>query len=414
MNLINSTLQPINSIVSGLSTGYDGLGSTQDKGCPETGKCAGCTPFCCADGGESRLYITQKNLGATGYAAAIAIAAVLASACGTPLLGLASGLAFTIGMSVENYVLKPVVDWINFSMNKSTQQAYAIQQSESRSKAVANMITASLQTRMPWCDIVSNLQTSYLFATNSPWFGSSGPKVGAAMLQAYMFTANELNNARFGRTYQKISQVGWIRKDLDEVKEAGILENMMWIKVPNIEHYWMDDTVLLPGRTIPVKIKHRFGSSLITTWDCDRVFHDQRIYPSGNHDSGRGCKLSYDINALAQPSSNPSMGGNKTGWNIRNLQGEGLLLLDLNYSSDQQSMVGKFVNLYNPIYINTQGQVFVPAPTVNIVAPPAAIPPPKAGLEPLAASKASFASSALSITAFVGIAMGFIYQSLKN
>ena len=324
MNLLSNTFAPINGITSAFNGKQGSLGGVVGgKGCPAKGKCVGCTAFCCVDGVESQLYVTNTNDGSSLYQGVIAAISVLLTACFPPL-----GLAFSAAMAVEEYVLKPCVNYINFAMNKGTQAAFAVVQGERHMRAAVNMIVAMLQTRMPWCDVLKQIESSFLFAKNSPWFGNKGPEVGKEFLTLYVRAANELNNARFGKTKQKILEVSQTTKS-GEIAEINFREHTLAVKVSNVEHYWMGDIVSLPGMVSPVTLMHRWGKSSIYSSDCDRVFVDQRVYPSGNHAHGRGCPLSYSADSLIVNLKN--VAGSYEGLNIRNMMGEGWLYFDMTY-----------------------------------------------------------------------------------
>ncbi|MEI7727522.1 MAG: hypothetical protein WCK09_20605 [Bacteroidota bacterium] len=414
MNLIDKTLSPINGISAIINGGRGSLGAVvSDKGCPPKGQCKGCTPFCCINGQESQLYITKANLGEAGYKIAVAALIVIATACFPP-----AGIALGVVMAIEEYVLKPFVDWVNFGLNKKTQKEYAIKQGERHVRLAVNQVLAFLQTRLPWCDVISTLQTSPIFAVNSPWFGDMGPNIGKEFVNSYMMFANALNNERYGKTRQKIISVEPYQWDIDEI---NLHKGVLMVKVPNIEHYWMGDSIILPG-FFPVTVIHRYGNSAINTMDCDRVFIDKRIFPDGTYESGRGCNLSYNINTGA-PTGDPSMGGRKHGLNIRNMSGEGLLFCSTTYADSHKRMVGQYVDLVNPIYINTDGRVIVP-PKSNPSPNPS--PSPSHGtnnpiitktseITPLKSNTAlaSFATP-ITIVALLGIAAGFVYETFKN
>ena len=223
-----------------------------------------------------------------------------------------------------------------------------------------------------------------------------------------------MNNARFGKTRQKIIAVMGNKSDAN-IDEIGLKSGILIVKVPNIEHYWMGDMVTLPGMSAPMKVMHRWGKSTFTTWDCDRVFVDQRIYPAGNHDKGRGCSLAYSFYAGGNTVS-PSAGGNKEGLNIRALGGEGWLYFNIPYTTAHQAMVGGFVDLSNPIYINSQGQVTT---TNTTTTPPAGsttaggTTPDTGTITPIKSTMASLATP-LSIVILAGIGSTFIYQAIKN
>ena len=405
MNLLSNTFAPINGITSAFNGKHDSLGGVVGgKGCPAKGKCIGCTAFCCANGEESQLNIKNVNDGSSLYQGVIAAISVLLSACFPPL-----GLAFTAAMAVEEYVLKPCVNYINSAMNKGTQAAFAVAQGERHMRAAVNMIVAMLQTRIPWCDVVKRIESNFIFAKNSPWFGNKGPEVGKEFLTLYMTAANELNNMRFGKTKQKILEVGQTIKS-GEIAEINFREHTLQIRVSNIEHYWMGDIVSLPGMMTPVTLMHRWGKSKIYSSDCDRVFVDERVYPSDNHGHGRGCPISYSAASLTMNLKN--VAGSYEGLNIRNLMGEGWLFFDVTYKDSHQSMKGQYLDLDNPIYINPEGQVIIPAASTTKNNTPVAATTIAAATMPV--QTASFPVTAISVVAFVGIAAGFLYQSFKN
>ena len=150
MNLLSNTFAPINGITSVVTGKRGSLGGiVGGKGCPAKGKCIGCTAFCCANGEESLKFITKANLGEAGFSMVMAIIPIFITLCAAmPGVGTAAGVMVGAAIAVDQYVLKPLVDWANFSMNKDTQQKFAIAQGEKHMRAVANMIVAFLQTRI--------------------------------------------------------------------------------------------------------------------------------------------------------------------------------------------------------------------------------------------------------------------------
>ena len=412
MNLLSNTFAPINGITSAFNGKQGSLGGVVGgKGCPAKGKCVGCTPFCCVNGEEVAKFITKANLGEAGFNMVMAIIPIIVTLSGAlPVVGTAAGVAVGAAIAIDQYILKPLVDWVNFSMNKNSQAAYAKKATESNLYMLSNQLQAMLQTRLPWCDVISFLTKSNAFATNSPIFGSKGPEMGQQFVNLYMAVANEINNARFGKTKQKILEVSQTTKS-GEIAEINFREHTLAVKVPNVEHYWMGDIVSLPGMATPVTLMHRWGKSEIYTSDCDRVFVSQRIYPAGNHAHGRGCSLSYSVNSLRQ--NIKDLPGNYEGLNVRNMYGEGWLYFDMTYQDSHQSMKGQYLDLDNPIYINPEGQVIIPAAnTTKNNTPVAATTNIAASTTPV--QSASFPVTAISVVAFVGIAAGFIYQSFKN
>ncbi len=401
MSITNHITQPTDKIALALGS----LGSTADRGCPPKGQCKGCTPFCCADGEESQSYVKKVSAGEVGYDAAIAAVALIVT-CVMPV----AGVMFTAALAIEQYVLKPFVDWINFGMNKKTQKAYAIKQSEQRVKSALNYITAMLQCHYPWCEMVSHYSTNPNYASNSPSWGADGPNIGKTLRELYIISANKLNNTRFGKTKQTISNTFSFT---DRVKNTTMQPGLTVITVPNIESYWMGEKIIIPGVNIAdITILHRYGKSAnTTTWDCDRVFLGDWIYPTGAYGDGRGCKLGYG-NASLQGRAQ-SFGGAKDGYNVRNMSGKGDLILNIPWKAEYKNLIGKQVDLANPVYINEQGQVFIPPAQSTLPLSPGTIDPITGKLKPLSPNKATLTSSAMQILLFMGVAAGFLYKSFR-
>ena len=340
----------------------------------------------------------KANLGAVGFKLVEGLIATCVPVFGAEVVG-----------TFES--VNKVVDFVNDLLSRKSQAAYAKKKSASDLNMISNQLQTVLQTRLPWCDAINMLQTSPVFAKNSPLFGTLGPEMGVQFINTYIVAANYLNNQRFGKTKQKIITVMANKSDAN-IDEIHLHSGILLVKVPNIEHYWMYDYVQLPGISTPMRVEHRWGISKSQTSDCDRVFIDQRIYPAGNHARG-GCKLSYNVNSLSQ--NTYDFNGNYSGLNVRNMVGEGWLYFNTPYTTSHNSMIGQYVDLVNPIYINADGQVITPPPapkpqtTVTTLTP---VTPAK--ITPLSPSTASFATNAIAVIALMGIAAGFIYQRFKD
>ncbi|MEI7726474.1 MAG: hypothetical protein WCK09_15300 [Bacteroidota bacterium] len=307
-----------------------------------------------------------------------------------------------------------IVDYLNAAAIKKSQKAYAEEHAKSVASAVFNQITTRLQTRLPWCDTIKWLQSSTTYFTaNSPVFGADGPAVGSEFLKVYVLAALELNNERFGKTKQKIISAEPYQWDINEI---NLHKGVLMVKVPNIEHYWMGDIISLPGMSFPVTVIHRYGNSKMTTYDCDNVFTDARIFPDGLYESGSGCSMAYNANTLKNSQSS-SRGGRTHGLNIRQMEGEGLLFCSIAYSEAHKGMAGGYVDLVNPVYITPEKQVIVP-PKSSPNPSPSTNDPTTSKTSQIVPIKsktalASFASP-FAVIALVGIAAGFIYQTYKN
>ena len=379
-----------------------GLGSvTSDRGCPPSGSCTGgCVPFCCANGQAVSLVVKK-----------ISVPQVITTTAKQIITSLSAPLAAGAALSTLS-------DMFNKSAIAAGHAAYAKAKLDFAVKSIVNQISAFLQCHLPWCDCISNIQKSAYFAANSETFGSDGPARCQDALNIYVSAANTINNARFGKTKQKIIQVMGNKSDAN-IDEIGLPVGWLLVKVPNIEHYWMHDTVLLPGISTPMRVEHRWGLSKIMTNDCYRVFVDQRIYPAGNHDHGRGCSLSYNANT----SSGTTTGqGANSGLNVRNMEGEGWLYFNLPYNASHQAMTGQWVDLSNPIYIDPNGQVTTTTPPPVNTLLPGTIPgtttttttPLPGVITPIKPATTASFTTIVPVVILLGIGATFIFQAIKN
>lgn len=366
MNLVDQSILPFVNLSNILiknnnlsKTGLEGNGCISD-----------CVPFLCHNGQEIKNFVFEKS---SGQAAFEVIELLIMRS--TPL----------------NYI-KVFFNWLNKTINSKKIQENTVKALESRLKGLSNQILLHLHCRLPWCDTISEIENAPVFSTNLD-FGEKGPELAQEFVRLYVTAAKILNNDRFGKTTQKILDIKpyeWDLIDDDLPDNYKIYKGTMMIKVPNIEHFWMDDQVILPdGKSI--KVKNRSGKSNETTEDCARVWGDVRIFPNGLYEKGRGCSV-----------ADGSLGASKSGINIKNLTGEGWLMTEgLNVSEYYTKMIGKTLSLKNPVFIDEKGQVFTnskPAAAVKLIEPKA--------------NTASFGNIASAII-LAGIGIGLFYEANK-
>ncbi len=404
MNIIQQSILPFNSIAASVS------GQKAPSGVSAmAGVCNGCVPFECFNGKEVQHFIEKKTLGEYGFTVARSLVQIVVSG-----LVLAAG-AITFGgpvglvLAAAYEILAPAVTWLNFEINKRRLQEEQQKMLAQSANAILNTITAFLEIRYPWCAAIEKLQANPAFSDNSPIFGSGGPEMGLKFTGIYILAAARIHNNRYGKTRQKILAVAPLAETLDEVH---YVQGRLMIKVSNIEHYWRGDRIVLDGNTNEnVIVTHRTGNSKKVTWDCDRIFYDSDIVPANVFEKGRGCKIGFSWRYDGQANS---LGGGKSGTNIRNLEGEGWIITSINYSASHSSLVGKNVNVFKEFLVkdvpqdNTSGGN---DPTVN--PDPLPVPVTNSEISPLKKIQASAAGIIPQIL-LIGIGIALLGGAISN
>jgi len=367
----------------------------------------GCVPFECFEGKDVQLFIDKKSLGEYGVVIARSVVQIIVAGLivGGAVIGATGPIGAVLVAAYE--VLAPVCTWLNNEINKRRMLAEQQTMLASSANAILNNIITFLEIRYPWCSAVEKIRSNPAFADNSPIFGSDGPAMGIKFMGIYMMAAALLHNKRYGKTSQKILAVAPLSETLDEVH---YVKNHLMIKVSNIEHYWRgDEIVIRPNQSEKIIVTHRSGNSKKITWDCDRVFYDPDIVPSGIFESGRGCKMSMTWRYDGQANS---MGGGRSGTNLRNLEGEGWLITSIDYSASHQSLVGKTVNVKKEFLIAIPSDATTTA-TTTTTKPPMTVTPTPGNLTLTDKIKAGF-SGYLATIILMGIGATLIYQAISN
>ena len=334
--MLYNTLLPIHSITTGLR----GLGDIQSY-CPAPGSCDGeCVPFCCFNGGEIPVFADTTSGGEFAFQIVEGVGLAVVS------LTVPGGIIAT-GVY---YLLKATTNWLNEAMNKKRLEAEQIEITEESMRAVAYGIQAALECRLPWCERIAEMQTWSVFAPNSiifsPYGPEAGPEAGVKCIGAYVGMAEILHKHRQGKTKQQILNAA--PSTPGNIPERQLYDGKLVLRIPNIEHYWMGDKVIVNGDTSKIfTVAHRWGISPKYTFDCDSHFVDLRIAPDGFWKEKRGCKISFNRN---YEGSAQSGGGMKQGYNLRSMFGEGLLVMKENYQDSHRSFIGKTVDLYRKVY----------------------------------------------------------------
>jgi len=342
--MLNNIIQPIHSI----ATNLQGLGDIKSY-CPDPGgACDGdCVPFCCFNGGGIPVFVDQGK--GADYTMALAeagfgVVASVVMAASVPGAGIILVAVYEL--------LKPLANWLNTTINKKRMEAEQLVIQESSIKSIAYNLQAALECRLPWCEVIVEMQKWPVFAAPSITFGWDGPTVGKQSIGAYIALADIMHKDRLDKTNQKIitcaaSTPGYWK---DKQEYYQMYDGKLMIRVPNIEHFWMHDNVIINGDTSKIyKVVHRYGTSNKITWDCDNHFVDHRIIPDMLLTvKGRGCKISLSSSYIGSAQSG---GGFKSGYNIRSIGGEGWLVTDQKYIKSQaDTFIGGQVDLYRKIY----------------------------------------------------------------
>jgi hypothetical protein len=403
MNIIQQSIMPINAIAAGMT-------EPQGRRTGMAGVCtgSGCVPFECFNGKDVQHFIEKKSLGEYGFTVAKSVIQVVVG--GLVLAGAVIGIGGPVGavMVAAYEVLAPAATWLNFEINKRRLQEEQQKKLAQSANAVLNNITTFLEIRYPWCSAIEKIQANPAFADNSPVFGSGGPEMGLKFTGIYILAAAKLHNSRYGKTRQKILAVAPLAETLDEVH---YVKGRLMVKVPNIEHYWRGDKITLDGRPGNIVVTHRTGNSKKVTWDCDRVFYDDDIVPANIFEKGRGCKVGFSWRYDGQANS---LGGGKSGTNIRNMEGEGWLITSINYTDTHPSLVGKYVNVEKEFLVKdvpVEDPVGGNVPAIN--PSPDRLPDTNSEISPIKNTRAALTGN-ISLIIMIGIGIALLGGAISN
>lgn len=413
MDIISNSLLPIESL-AGLLTGNTIQGLSGSAGCPDTKNCSGCIPFCCYPSVDPQNYIVKNDVAQYWSLSKTLLFSIIPG-------GQIGSIVFNLLTEITNYVN----GIINKKRNTDEQKAII----NSSMEFMAYYLQGKLDCRIGWCRTLDHIAGSRDFAPNSPVFGDKGPSVMLEAMKIYIKAANEANNNRYGKTTQTILDVAASYDNDLPINEIDARRLM--IKVPNLEHYWQGDVILVPnpiGSTTELVVKHRCGYSKEYTPDCEMEVIDKTIVPSGIYEGGRrGCQSGIDASFQGHMQS---LGSANSGLNIRNLVGEGWLVseksIDYFSAAFLSNLKGKKVSLKNPVYVvmdpakqNPPKQTPVLAPTIK---PPLVVPPatkPATSLLKLDSSlfsKLNVASIGTGILQFllIGVGVNFLYEAFVD
>jgi len=317
-------IKPIkpNAKCQGIYSQHDDMSNSLGSTCKD-----GCEPFICFDSSSIKYLSYPKSAGEYGYT--IAIAAI----------SIALG---PLGIVVALFeLLKPFMGKLAYLVDKKNADEERMRVLNTAFKELADILQGLIECRIQFCKSIKKLQSIPNLAPDGD-FGEQGPVIAMQLAKAYIVAVNNANNLRWGKTKQKI--IGVHRYDATiEGDEYNLNPGHFGIIVPNVEHYFMGDKIILPNGIIATVIT-RWGESKVYTYNKDRLRIDGLVYPNEYENTGMG-------------------GGNYSGLNVRKMAGRGGLMLNLTYEDSFKSMIGQSIELENPIYIvETPGEM---PPAVN-------------------------------------------------
>jgi len=257
-----------------------------------------------------------------------------------------------------------------------------------------------MDCHLPYCEIATWLTT---IDVNGTFYA---PEMQMDLKRKFFAAGVAYQNARL-RTNSHIQRITSITQVTPEDYNGvpGFPPGALMIKIPNIEFYWLGDQIKIDGVTDPCTILMRHG------------------YTEGKKMTAKAADHMRDYRNICHGLFDGSCGEYcNEGWNLPNLQGEGTIVVDKQFSQ-LQSFIKSTTNirLVNTKIIDTTppaNKNNTPAPTPptgNNTTPPAGNTPTKTINDPTPAgtSLASF-TTPLTILLLLGVGAGFIYQAFKD
>jgi hypothetical protein len=302
-------------------------------------------------------------------------------------------VVWNLAQSISGYgAIINIITILEGLLNKGRKEAqyeqYIINHYESANKALQWKIDCHL----PYCEIAQSLTDIDIQGT------FYRPDLQEDLMRKFIVLTVAINNARL----KSNSHIQPILScyPVDE-NQSGGFENLfplgaMMIRVPNIEAYWLGEKIKIIGTSLEptIMMRHGYTEGKKFTASALHNLRDHRYLCDGMYEKDNPNSYMYNL-----------------GWNLENLKGEGVMVLNIPYANNGTKIKSTTkIQLLNTEIIKVPGEEQPKPPSGDGTPPPSENPL----LEPKKPTTIASIMQPLSIVLLLGVAAGFLYEAYKN
>lgn len=285
-------------------------------------------------------------------------------------------------------IISIIENLLNSGRKAQQYEQYIINHYEAANKSLQWKIDCHL----PYCEIAQSLTTIDIQGSFYK------PELQEDLMRKFIVLTVAINNARL----KSNSHIQPILScyPVDE-NQSGGFENLfplgaMMIRVPNIEAYWLGEKIKIIGTSLEptIMMRHGYTEGKKFTASAIHNLRDQRYLCDGMYEKENPNSYMYNV-----------------GWNLENLQGEGVMVLNIPYANNGTKIKSTTkIQLLNTEIIKVPGEEQGNQTSGDGTFPPSENPL----LEPKNPTTIASIMQPLSIVLLLGVAAGFIYKAYKN